>query len=334
MLNPCYYNSIMKKIFSGVKPTGNIHIGNYLGAIKNWVELQNKNEYQSIFCVVDLHAITIPQKPEELQNNILEITAIYLACGIDPEKSPIFVQSKRPEHAELNWLLSTITNMGELNRMTQYKEKSEKSGAGVGLFLYPVLMAADIFLYQADLVPVGDDQTQHVELATDLAKRFNNRFGKTFVVPEIFKTYGSRIMGLDDPTKKMSKTADSKYNWISFTDTDEEIREKIKKAVTDSESEIKAGPEKPALTNLLTIYAGFSGDTIEALEQKYAGKNYGEFKTDLAELLVAKIGPIREKIKKMLEDKGELERILEQGNQKVAPIARRTLEDVKKKMGL
>lgn len=321
-----------KRIFSGVKPTGNIHIGNYLGAIKNWVELQN--EYESVFCIVDLHAITIAQKPEELQKNILEIVAIYLACGIDPEKSPIFIQSKRPEHAELNWLLSTITNMGELNRMTQYKEKSEKSGAGVGLFLYPVLMAADIFLYQADLVPVGDDQTQHVELAQTLAKRFNNRFGETFVIPQIYKTHGSRIMGLDDPTKKMSKTAESKYNWIALTDSDEEIREKIKKAVTDSESVVKAGAGKPALTNLLTIYAGFSGETIETLEHKYAGKSYADFKNDLAELLVEKISPIREKIEKLMVDKEELETILQKGNEKIAPIAESTLADVKKKMGL
>lgn len=326
----------MKCLFSGIQPTGIIHIGNYLGAIKNWVELQSAGwrNYQAIFSIVDLHALTTPQEPKELQENILKTAVVYLACGINPRKASIFVQSQRPEHAELAWLLATLTSVGELNRMTQYKEKSEKEGAGAGLFIYPILMAADILLYQTNLVPVGEDQKQHLELTQVLAQRFNRRFGQTFVIPEIHLTLGSRIMGLDDPTKKMSKSASSEMNWIALTDDDKIIREKIKRAVTDSGREIKASKDKPAITNLLTIYSGFSGEKIEEIEKKYAGKKYAEFKNDLAELLVGKISLIREKAKKLLEDKEDLRKILDEGNKKIAPIAAKTLSEVKLKMGL
>ncbi|HMN19190.1 MAG TPA: tryptophan--tRNA ligase, partial [Candidatus Moranbacteria bacterium] len=242
-----------KRIFSGVQPSGNLHIGNYLGAIKNWVDLQD--EYESIFCVVDLHAITVPQDPEKLRRKTLEIAKIYLAAGIDPQKSTIFVQSQVPEHSELMWLLNTVAKMSELEKMTQFKDKSQKEGregASLGLFAYPVLMAADILLYDTEIVPVGEDQKQHVELARDLAKRFNHRFGETFVVPQAhIRQEGMRIMGLDDPTKKMSKSASSEYNYIALMDDADTIRRKIKKAVTDSGSEISYGEEKPALRNLL-----------------------------------------------------------------------------------
>ena len=250
-----------QRIFSGVQPSGNLHIGNYLGAIKNWVKLQD--EFESIFCVVDLHAITVPQDPEELRKKTIEIAKIYLAAGIDPEKSTIFVQSQIAEHAELCWILNTIAKISEMERMTQFKDKSEnKEGVGMGLFDYPVLMAADILLYDTNIVPVGEDQVQHVELARTLARRFNQKFGETFVVPEpkLVKE-GARIMGLDDPTKKMSKSASSEYNYISLTDDTETIRRKIKKAVTDSGSEIVYQEDKPALYNLINIYSLFSEKT-------------------------------------------------------------------------
>lgn len=321
-----------KRIFSGVQPSGNLHIGNYLGAIKNWVGLQD--EYQSIFCVVDLHAITVPQDPKQLREKTLEIAKIYLAAGIDPEKSPVFIQSHVPEHTELAWILNTMTKIPELEKMTQFKDKSKKGGqaSGVGLFDYPVLMAADILLYDTQLVPVGEDQIQHIELARDLAKRFNKRFGETFIVPEYYvRKEGMRIMGLDDPSKKMSKSAASEYNYISLKDDEETVRRKIKKAVTDSGTEIVYREEKPALKNLIDIYSLLSDKTPREIEKMYAGKGYADFKNDLAEVVIGFLKPFQEKMN-ALSDEKVLE-ILKQGAQKIRPLAQEKMKEVREKVG-
>ena len=293
----------MKVVFSGVAPSGTIHLGNYLGAIKNWVELQKEN--QCIFCVVDLHAITVPQNPEKLRNKIMEVTAIYLAAGIDPEKSIVFIQSHNQDHAELAWILNTITRIPELERMTQFKDKSKenKTSINAGLFDYPVLMAADILLYGTDIVPVGEDQKQHVELARTLARRFNQNYGEVFKIPQaMVRKEGARIMGLDDPTKKMSKSAKSPANYIALTDPPEIIREKIKKAVTDSGSEIEHDPQnKPAISNLLTIYSLVSGEEINAIFNKYKKHtSYAEFKKDLAEEIIKFLSPFQKKFNELM----------------------------------
>lgn len=321
-----------KRIFSGVQPSGNLHIGNYLGAIKNWVEMQD--QYESIFCVVDLHAITVPQDPEELRRKTIEIAKIYLAAGIDPKKSTIFVQSQVSEHSELAWILNTITGMSELRKMTQFKDKggSENDNVGVGLFDYPVLMAADILLYDTEIVPVGEDQKQHVELARDLAKRFNHRFGETFKVPEVhIKKEGMRIMGLDNPGKKMSKSAESVYNRIELLDDAETIRRKIKKAVTDSGSEIEYSDEKPALKNLINIYSSFSGKSAKDIVSIYKGKGYGDFKADLAEVVISFLEPFQQKFNTLSDE--EVLGILRDGAEKVGGIAWKKLDEVKKKVG-
>ena len=334
----------MKKIiFSGIQPSGALHLGNYLGAIKQWVELQDKVDpshlnraeaSEAIYCIVDLHAITVPQNPEELKENILSIAAWYIAFGIDPKKSKIFVQSSRPEHTELAWILSCYTKMGELSRMTQYKEKSSKNPEGVsaGLFNYPVLMAADILLYNATAVPVGEDQKQHVELARNIAERFNFKYGPTFVIPEpIIQKETRRIMSLDNPLKKMSK---SDKSGIGLLDSAEEIRDKIKKAVTDSGSEIKSGPGKPALTNLISIFSAVSGKSIKNIEDIYQGKGYGQFKSDLAEEIITFFKPIQEKHKKLMSDKKKLTSILKKGAQDLEKPAQEMMREVKEKIGL
>lgn len=323
----------MKRIFSGIQPSGNLHIGNYLGAIKNWVKLQD--EFESIFCVVDLHAITVPQDPEELRKKTLEIAKIYLASGIDIQKSSIFIQSHVHEHTELTWILNTIAKMPELDKMTQFKDKTQKGGresAAVGLYDYPILMVADILLYDAEKVPVGEDQVQHVELTRTIGKRFNSRFGETFVIPEPFVVKeGMRIMALDDPTSKMSKSAASEYNYIALTDDADTIRKKIKKAVTDSGSEIKYQDDKPALKNLINIYCGFSDKTPKEIEKMYVGKGYGDFKNDLAEVIVASLKPIQEKMQALSDE--EVLKILEDGANKVRSIAEKKMQEVKKKVG-
>ncbi|MDD5397282.1 MAG: tryptophan--tRNA ligase [Candidatus Moranbacteria bacterium] len=322
-----------KRIFSGIQPSGNLHIGNYLGAIKNWVALQD--EFESIFCVVDMHAITVPQGPETLRKKTIEIAKIYLAAGIDPKKSAIFVQSQVSEHAELMWILNTIAKMSELEKMTQFKDKSRKSGiesAGVGLFDYPVLMAADILLYGTEVVPVGEDQKQHVELARDLAKRFNQKFGETFIVPKAFiKEEGMRIMGLDDPAKKMSKSAASEYNYISLLDDEQTIRRKIKKAVTDSGSEIVYSDEKPALKNLINIFCSFSGKSFKEIEKNFVGKGYGDFKNELANVVVESLKPFQEKFNSISDE--DVLKILKEGAEKVRPIAKAKLDEAKRKVG-
>lgn len=327
----------MKKIFSGIQPSGNIHIGNYLGAIKQWIDRSDDFE-ESIYCIVDLHAITVPQDPKVLNEKILEIAALYIACGVNPEKSSIFVQSTRPEHAELAWILNCQARMGELSRMTQYKDKTAKNTAetsSVGLFDYPVLMAADILLYGTTHVPVGEDQKQHVELARDIAQRFNSRFGDTFIIPEpIIKKYSGRIMALDDPTKKMSKSSPVPLSYIAMSDDADTIRQKIKRAVTDSGSEIRVAEDKPAMTNLLNIFSEVSGKSIADLENEFAGKGYGEFKNALAEEIIKFIAPIQEKYEQLIQNKDRLREILIQGSEKIAPIAEIMLTDVKQKIGL
>lgn len=327
----------MKKVFSGIQPSGIIHIGNYLGAIKQWVELQDKVD-EAIFCIVDLHAITVPQDPKRLEDNILKVAALYLAAGIDPKKSALFVQSNRPEHAELAWILNCYAKVGELNRMTQFKDKAgeNQEKVSVGLYDYPVLMAADILLYQATHVPVGDDQKQHIEITRDLAERINSKYDKNiFVVPEpVIGKSSARIMGLDNPTKKMSKSAESIYNYIAMSDEPDLIRKKITKAVTDSGDEIKSGEDKPAMTNLLNIYSEVSGKSIEKLEKRYSGKGYGDFKKDLAEVLINYLLPIQKEYKKYINDKEALKKILRDGSEKISPTAQKTLDSIMDAIGL
>lgn len=326
-----------KIVFSGVQPSGSLHIGNYLGAIKQFVELQKNHE--AIFCIVDLHAITVPQDPKELYENTLSVTALYLAAGIDPKKSIIFVQSHVSAHAELGWILNTMTPVGELERMTQFKDKArdqgKKEGVMAGLLNYPVLQAADILLYQTNLVPVGEDQRQHIELTRTLARRFNERFGKTFVVPEMYAPRNAaRIMGLDDPAKKMSKSASSANNFIALLDPPDEIRRKIKIAVTDSGSEIKYDPSnKPALSNLITIYGSFNGLGIAGIEKQYRGRGYADFKNDLGELLVEKLEPLQKRYRVRRKDEKNLLKILGMGRESAEQIARKTLSNVRQQLG-
>ena len=322
-----------KRIFSGVKPTGPLHLGNYLGALRNWVELQR--EYESFFCIVNLHAITIPVDPTYLANLTKEIARLYLAVGIDPEVSTIFIQSDVPEHAELAWILNCSTRMSELERMTQFKDQSRKGreSLGAGIFEYPVLMAADILLYQTELVPVGEDQKQHLELTRDLAIRFNRDYGETFRVPEPYiPRVGARIMSLSDPTKKMSKSDDDPHGCVMLLDDEETVRRKFKRAVTDSGTEIKFDDSRPAITNLLTIYQLLTGQSADAVEQHFAGKGYAQLKQDLAEATIEFLRPLQERAAAITD--ADLQRILKQGRDKARTIARPTLEDVMKRRGL
>jgi tryptophanyl-tRNA synthetase len=328
-----WYYGYMKIVFSGAQASGEMTIGNYLGAFRHFAPLQDEAD-QTLYCVVDLHAITVPQDPKILRKNIYNAVASLLASGVDPKKSIVFVQSEVSEHAELTWILNSIATVGEVSRMTQYKEKAEgKDSVSVGLFDYPVLMAADILLYDTTSVPVGEDQKQHLELTRDLAIRFNNRFGKTFVVPEpeIAKE-GARIMSLQDPGKKMSKSDPSELSYVLLTDSDEAIRDKFKRAVTDSGTETKAGKDKPTLTNLLTIYSLCADKSVAEIEKEYAGKGYAEFKAGLAEVVVQKLKPIREKIQGYSET--ELDKILADGAERAREIASKKLVEVKKKVGL
>ncbi|MDD5145549.1 MAG: tryptophan--tRNA ligase [Candidatus Pacebacteria bacterium] len=323
------------KIFSGIQPTGQIHIGNYLGALKQWVELQEKNE--CIFCIVDLHAIASPYDPKKLQDLILEKAIAYMAAGVDPAKSIVFVQSEVKEHTELAWLLNTVTPVGDLSRMTQYKEKAKKfeKNLNAGLLNYPVLMAADILLYKTEMVPVGEDQLQHVELTRTIAKKFNLRFGETFKIPEAhLPKIGAKIMSLQKPEKKMSKS-DSPESFIGLFDEPEIIREKISRAVTDAGKSIKYNPKlKPGISNLLAIYSVFSGLQIKEVEKKFHGKGYADLKKQLAALLVLKLETFRRKRKELLQREVYVKEILKQGAKRAEVIAQSTMQDVKKKMGL
>ena len=324
-----------KRVFSGIQPTGSAHIGNYLGAIKNWAKGQDEKE--NIFCVVDLHAITIPKNPKELKENISETAKIILASGIDSKKCSLFIQSNRPEHSELAWILNCYTQIGELQRMTQFKEKGQnKKSVSVGLFDYPVLMAADILLYDTNEVPVGEDQKQHIELARDIARRINQKYKDTFVVPEPnIKKETARIMSLDNPRVKMSKSSYSENSFIAIRDEADTIRRKIKKAVTDSGEKIEFKPnEKPALANLLNIYSGFSGEKAEEIASRYKDSGYASFKQDLAEVIIQSLNPIQTKLRDLDKDPGHVASVLAEGSQKVAPIANKTLSRVKKTLGL
>jgi tryptophanyl-tRNA synthetase len=323
------------RIFSGIRPTGGLHIGNYLGAIKQWIALQEQNE--CVFCIVDLHAITTPYDPKELQKNILETTAVYLAAGINPEKSIIFVQSAVKEHPELAWLLGTITPMGELSRMTQFKDKSKqhKDYVNAGLFTYPVLMASDILLYKTQGVPVGKDQEQHVELTRTVAKKFNQKFGKIFPEPEsLLPKEGAKIMSLTDPKRKMSKSDDPK-SCISLFDTPEDITKKIMSAETDSGKEvIYNATKKPGISNLLTIYSLLTGKTTQELEKEFKGKGYGDFKKSLAKVVVDYLEPFRRKQKELQTRDVYIKEILAKGALRATTIAQTTMAEIKSKMGL
>ena len=325
----------MKRVFSGVQPTGNIHLGNYLGALKQFVELQENNE--CIYCIVDLHAITVPQDPKELREHILDVAALYLAVGVDPKKSIVFVQSDVSGHSELGWILNCNSYTGELSRMTQFKDKSKnKESAPTGLFTYPVLMAADILLYDTDIVPVGNDQKQHIELCRDLAIRINNKYNKnTFVVPEgRFLKEGARIMSLDDPTSKMSKSAENVHSRISLLDSPNKIKKSIMKATTDSEGIIRYDlKEKPGISNLLNIYSELSGISVDELVEKYKDSGYGDFKKDLVKVVTEALEPIRLKYEEIRNSK-ELPLILEDGAARANEISRKTLKRVKKNFGL
>jgi len=325
----------MKRVFSGVQPTGNIHIGNYLGALKQFVELQDENE--CIYCVVDEHSITVPQDPKELKKHILDVAALYMAIGIDPKKSIIFVQSQVAGHAELGWVLCCSSYTGELSRMTQFKQKSHgEASVGTGLLTYPVLMAADILLYDADIVPVGNDQKQHIELTRDLAIRVNNRFDKkVFQVPEgRFMKSGARVMALDDPTAKMSKSAENEFSRISLLDEDSKIKKSIMRATTDSDMQIRFDIEnKPGVSNLLSIYSAFSGKTIEELEKMYDGHGYGDLKKDLVEVTIESLKPIRERYEDIRKSK-ELLDALKDGSERANAIAEKTMKRVRETFGL
>ena len=324
----------MKRVFSGVQPTGNIHLGNYLGALKQFVELQD--DHECLYCIVDEHAITVPQDPKALREHILDVAALYLAVGVDPKKSIVFVQSDVSGHAELGCVLCCNSSTGELSRMTQFKDKSKnKESAPTGLFTYPVLMAADILLYDTDVVPVGNDQKQHIELCRDLAIRINNKYKKTFVVPEgRFMKAGARVMALDDPTKKMSKSAENVHSRISLLDEPSKIKKSIMKATTDSEGIVKFDIEnKPGISNLLSIYSALSGKSIEELEAMYEGKGYGDFKKDLVEVTVEALAPIKARYEEIRHSE-ELIEILKDGAARADAIAKKTMARVKDNFGL
>lgn len=321
-----------KRIFSGVQPTGNVHLGNYLGALRNWVELQH--EYESFFCIVNLHAITSRQDPKLLAEKTRELARIYLAVGIDHRVSTIFIQSDVPEHAELTWILNCIARMSELERMTQFKDKARKQSenVGVGVFDYPVLMASDILLYQTDLVPVGEDQKQHLELTRDLAIRFNRDYGETFRIPEVFiPKIGARIMSLSNPANKMSKSDDDPGGCVRLLDDADSIQRKFKRAVTDSGTEIKFDASRPAITNLLTIYQLLTGQSPAEIETHFADKGYAKLKQELADATIEFLQPLQERARAI--DDAELTRLLAEGAAKARGIASVTWADVKAKMG-
>lgn len=325
-----------KVILSGIQSTGNLTLGNYLGAINNWKKMQE--EYDCNFMIANLHTLTVKNESEALKNNTLRLLALYIAAGIDPEKSNIFIQSNVHEHAELAWVLNCYTYMGELSRMTQFKDKSAKHADNInaGLFTYPTLMAADILLYKAHLVPVGEDQKQHLELTRDLAERFNKKYGETFVVPEAYiAPAGARIMGLQEPTSKMSKSSTIPNDSIFLTDTPEEILKKVKKAVTDSDGIVKYDKEnKPGISNLMTIYRAIKGMSYEEIEKEFEGQNYGTFKTKVAETIIEALKPIQEKYNDLISKQDYLESIYQKGAERASKIAKETLKDVYEKIGI
>lgn len=321
-----------KTVFSGIQPTGNIHIGNYLGALRNWVALQG--DYDCIYCVVDLHALTTPVDPAGLPTERRDAAKVLLAMGVDPARSLLYYQSQVPQHAELSWILSTITSTGQLNRMTQFKEKADKAGSNLGLYSYPVLMAADILLYRADAVPVGEDQKQHLELARDLAERFNARFGEEFPVPEpIIPKTGARIMSLQDPTAKMSKSDPDPTSRILILDDPDTIRRRIKRAVTDSGTEVVHDWEaKPGISNLIEMHSLFSGTPISQIEAEYGSSGYGRFKEAVAEAVIAGLAPMRTAFCALAD--ADVDRLMEQGAAAARPRAEAFQEAVRRRVGL
>jgi tryptophanyl-tRNA synthetase len=326
--------SMKARVLSGIQPTGNLHIGNYLGALRNWVKIQY--DYESIFCIVDLHAITLYQEPAELRSKIREIAALFLAAGIDPKHSSMIVQSAVPAHAELAWMLTCVTPMGWLYRMTQFKAKAEsQETVGDGLLQYPVLMAADILLYQAALVPVGDDQSQHLELARDIAQRFNSMYGDTFVMPETrLPSVGARIMGLDEPDKKMSKSAQGSGHAIALLDEPSQIKKKIMRATTDSNPAVDFETMGPGVANLLTIFQAFSEWPHDRMKSHFTGMRYGDLKKQVAEMVVSSLEPFQARYREITADPAYLDNILREGAERVSPIANSTVELVKSRMGL
>ena len=324
-----------KRVFSGVQPTGNIHLGNYLGALKQFVALQDDND--CIYCIVDMHSITVPQDPKELQGHILDVAALYMAVGLDPKKSILFVQSEVSGHAELSWILTCNSYTGELSRMTQFKAKSKgQESAPAGLFTYPILMAADILLYDTNIVPVGNDQKQHIELCRDIALRINHKYGEdTLVVPDgQYMKAGARIMALDDPTSKMSKSAENEMSRISLLDDEKKIKKAIMRATTDSDGTIKFEPEnKPGISNLLSIYSALTGTQIDELEKKYDGAGYGDFKKDLVVVVTEALDPIKTRFNE-IRYSDELIDILKDGAGRARAIAEPVLDRVKKSFGL
>mgnify|MGYP004656189239 FL=1 len=325
-----------KIILSGIQSTGKLTLGNYLGAINNWVQMQE--EYDCYYMIANLHSLTVRNDPETLRNNTLKVLAMYVAAGLDPEKNTIFIQSQVKEHAELGWILDCYTYMGELSRMTQFKDKAAKHADNInaGLFTYPALMAADILLYQANLVPVGQDQQQHLEITRDIAERFNKLYGKTFTIPEGY--YGkasAKIMGLQDPTAKMSKSATNPNDVILLEDEPDVIIKKFKKAVTDSENKVRFNPEnKPGVSNLMQIYSSITGLKMEEIEKEFENSGYGDFKTKVAETVVAKLEPIQKKYKELLENKEYLEKIYTEGANRARKLASKTLDEVKERIGI
>ena len=324
-----------KILYSAVQPSGNLTIGNYVGAIRNWVKLQH--EFTCFYAIADLHAITVRQVPAELRRHTLELAALYIACGIDPEKCTLYVQSHVSAHAELAWILNTITYVGEMERMTQFKDKAAKHAENVnmGLMAYPVLMAADILLYQAHVVPVGIDQRQHLEITRDIAGRFNNRYGETFRIPEAYIVKeGAKIGSLQDPVHKMSKSDENPNASVYMADDRDTIIRKFKRAVTDSDNRIVASEDKPGVTNLLNIYASFKGCTVAEAEKEFEGKGYGDFKLAVGETVADVLAPIQAEQKRLLADKAYLSGILTRGAQSAAYAARKTLSKVQRKIGL
>lgn len=325
---------MIPRVLSGVQPSGNLHIGNYLGALSNWVKIQH--DYESIFCIVDLHAITVYQKPEELRASIRDLAALFLAAGIDPKHSRIVVQSSVPAHAELAWLLTCVTPMGWLERMTQFKAKAAlQESIGDGLFQYPVLMAADILLYQAAIVPVGEDQSQHLELTRDIAQRFNSLYGDTFVMPATkLPAVGARIMGLDDPTAKMSKSATGTGHAVALLDTPERIKKTIMRATTDSGNGVDFETMGPGVENLLNIFQAFSDWSNDQMRAHFAGMRYGDLKKQVTEMVVSKLEPLQQRYREITGDPGYLDGVLRSGAEAVTPVADSTVRLVKERMGL
>ncbi|MDQ6906788.1 MAG: tryptophan--tRNA ligase [Chloroflexota bacterium] len=334
-MKPMTGDIVKPRVFSGIKPSGALHLGNYLGAIRRWVEMQD--EYDNVFCIVDLHAITVPQEPQALRAATHELAATYMAAGLSPEKCILFAQSHVSAHAECAWLFNCLTPLGWAERMTQYKDKAgdQRERSSVGLLAYPMLMAADILLYHANGVPVGEDQKQHVELTRDIAERFNRLFGEVFTVPEAWiGDVAARVMGLDDPTKKMSKSEGTNVKAIMLTDTPEAIRSKIKRATTDSIGTVVFDESRPGIFNLLSIYQAFNGESRETIEGRFAGQGYGAFKKDLADIIIEGLRPLQERYAQITAEPGYVERILKEGADRARPIADETLANAKRGMGL